>query len=307
MNNKSIVLSLASLAAFVVGANQVAHAQFHFPPVPPTLPPGAPPVTVWQHSVPDTQFDSINRDVKCRTLDKIVSLEWRYRSPDVPNAITVVDHNSEVYATRYWPTYVIPADSYHLCVAGQSTSGATILERWSFATQSGIGTPAPSVVTYYSECSSQPHYAWTLPPRVQVDQVLSLPAGSSQGLVRALFPNLKTANKLYVYYATSREVYSVDFHTQAQTLVASPSGTTGSLQVASLTQNYGRFWSADYTNRGYCYFFCPFYLASDTPTGCLALVDSDRDGFIDTALVISANDWVTGAWWDATNIIPPNH
>lgn len=304
---KLVCATLPPTIIVFVALRATSSSQTSPPPQPNPLP-SAPPAELWQGGAPTTKFGtSIYRDVQCRTLEKIVSLEWRYATPGLPSASNVKDQTSEVYATRYWPTFVLPTDDHHLCVAGKARDGATILESWTFDAQSASGTPAPSCVSFTSTTTGAPHYVWTTPPRSQVDEVLRIPAASPLGMIRALVPDLHSISKVYVYYDGSRELWSVDLIAHTQALVASPVPVAGAMTATALTSSFQLYWAADYTQRGHCYFFAATELPVSGPMAAtFVCIDSNRDGALDTSRTISATEWVQEGWGDPANLAQPH-
>ncbi len=77
------------------------------------------------------------------------------------------------------------------------------------------------------------------------------------------------------------------------------------MRVAALTNDYRRFWEADYKQHGFCYFFGnePGVAYSLPIPELLVLIDSDRDGKIDSATIVSAKAWTTDGWGDIANIV----
>jgi hypothetical protein len=125
-------------------------------------------------------------------------------------------------------------------------------------------------------------------------------------MIRGMLPSLKSANKLFVYYNTSRELYMVDLDAKTQTLQAGPTASAPSLQVPALSDNYHRFWAADFSQKGYCYLFCPGFTSDGAlPANVLVFIDSDRDGQIDSSLLVSPSAWDTDGWGDKANVISP--
>ena len=293
-------------ASLVICANLVA-AQLIPPSAPPVIPPAAPPVRLWHHGGATIKFgDDIFRDLYIRTLDKVVTFEWRWVTPHDASPMNVKAHTSEEFATSYWPT-IVAVGRERMFVGGKGEDGGTILERWTFDSKSTAGHFAPSVELACGALGTEsPHHEWTLPPRKLVEEIVHLAPGSPQGLIRDLLPSLKSTERLFIYYDGSSEVYEVDLATRAQMLRASPMGTAPSLKVPELSRDYNRCWAADYTQQGYCYFFAPdLEHGMDTgrpPSGLLVLIDSDRDGRIDSSKLISANEWAS-YWGDTANLV----
>lgn len=267
----------------------------------------APPMEIRQefHELTSRYGTDFFRDASLSTNDKRVSFAWRLVSPATGVLVNVVASTSESFATEYWPTCMIAPDKDHLYVAGKGTDGTAILERWTFAETSATGAHCPSVLPPDPDLCYTGGNRWSLPPRTKVERVIARAPDDPRGLIRGLLPCLRSPDKLLVYYHASRELYLVDVLTKNQTLQASPTGASASLRVPDLALDYRRCWSADYTARGHCYFLGGFSTEDSYPTmpdHLLVLIDSDRDGKIDAAQLISGKAWTTGGWGDLANI-----
>lgn len=300
----SIALRPASISLLTAPAV----SQFTPPSSPPLLL-EAPPAAVWQNGAgPTLRWDTIYRDASCRVVDSVVMFEWRYATPQIPSLTNLKDNTSELFSCSYWPTYALPVDKFHMCVAGKARNADTILEYWTFADHNAIGTPAPSVVTINSTNGGQPAYRWILPPRVQTDQIMRFASTGSQGLIRGLLMSLKSSSQVYVYFQTSRELALVDFVAGTTTVQASPVETANAIQVPALNTDYQSYWAVEYAQKGYCYFF-----KRDTklPDGTLPLIlvltDTDRDGKVDTSQLITGAQWTNQGWGNVANLVPNPH
>jgi hypothetical protein len=294
---RGLLLSATACTSSVV-------AQLTPPSALPARPPSAPPPRVCHSEGATIKFgDDIYRDLYVRTLDKVVSFEWRWVTPNDHSPTNMKAHTSEEFATKYWPT-IAAVGRDRMFVGGKGEDGATILERWVFESKEA-GHPAPSVeLTCGALGAESPRYEWTLPPRTHVDEIVRLPPESPQGLIRDLFSSLRSKERVFIYYDGSSELYELDLATRSQTLRASPTGTSSSLKVPELCNDYRRCWAADYAQQGYCYFFAPDMehgVDSRRPVPrLLVLIDSDRDGRIDSSKLVSAKEWAE-YWGDTAN------
>lgn len=304
-NTKLLPRVAGSLVLVAVGS--LISAQVTFPTSPSTLPSTCPSVDLWQTGTPITAFGSgISRTVRVRPDHARVDIEWRYANPELPTVAipnNIKSITSETFATGYWPTYVRVLDSYHFCVAGKGRSDSVVVEQWAFANTNAEGNPAPSVLGLRSVQAPQVVYSWTLPPRNQVTEVIR--ADSSQtGLVRALFRDPGDIQHVFVWYDASRAMCRVDLTSGASVTNALPTPQAGALTVPQLTNAYDSCYSADYQDKGYCYFFSQRTMpVSGSGSVTLVLIDSNRDGLIETSLQVTPGDWVTGGWSDPTKVI----
>ncbi|MBL8861641.1 MAG: hypothetical protein JNK02_06475 [Planctomycetes bacterium] len=300
---RSLVLGMTASSA--LGAAAAAQA-VQSPPAP-SLPVAAPPPALWQDEVPTTRFGpDIYRDVQVRPLAKTVSFEWRQTSVPPPLPVVVRTHTSEVFATSYWPTRVVPLDDYHVCVAGRTSSGRAVLERWTFAMHTALGTPAPSVAQVLPTGGGAPRATWTLPPRVAADEILVDAAGAPTGDVRGVLPSLHSTTKVFVYYAGTNDLFHVDLVSRVRTLAASPVAAGVALHVPALAAGYDTHWSAEYAGRGHCYLFAR--LRPDVawgPADTLVCIDADRDGQLDSSRLLDGAAWLSEGWGDPANSVGP--
>lgn len=301
---KTVILTCVSVVSALAGS---AFSQTSWPTTH-ELPAGVPPRDVWLQGEPITRFgNNIVRTLSCRTVNKTVELSWQYSdpatsSPATPNNVRSV--TPEIYATSYWPTYVLVLTPYTFCVAGKARNGDVVLEQWTFANASALGTPAPSVSPYASTTSGEVFYSWTLPPRVQVTELLRTSATPS-GLIRALIRDAGSTQHLLVYYDGSRAVSRINLVTGDASISASPTAQGDALVVPALASSFGFNWVADHVDKGYCYFLCNLPEASSVPPGsplALVLVDSNRDGKLDSSSLLTVATWQSGGWADPTKL-----
>jgi hypothetical protein len=300
-----VIAEFIALAGVFAASAGTSIAQATAPKPLKVAPPDALFIDCYHDGCPVLRYDA---EFECRYTfsvnDKRVSFDWTRWSKGSSSSRYKIADNSESFATAYWPTYALPAGPYRLCVAGKRTSGETVLERWTFAATNATGKHCPSVDPPDPDACYANAQNWNLPPRTRVDPLIVLAPDDPRGTIRAMFPSLKSADVMFVYYNSSRELYAVDVAANTQALQASPTGSASLLSVPDLKSEFRRFWSADYTNKGYCYFLGPSLgvLYPEMPNHTLVLIDSDRDGKIDSAQPISAKAWTTDGWGDVANI-----
>ncbi|MBI5434886.1 MAG: hypothetical protein HZA52_18785 [Planctomycetes bacterium] len=280
------------------------------PPVSPTpVPAAAPTSDVWQLGRPTTRFPGgVYRTAFCSVLEKRINFGWTYAAPETPSTTNVKDQREEVFAVAYWPTFVLPVDDYHFCVAGKSRDGFTVIEYWTFASTAQGGVAAPSVMEQYPVGGGAPQYAWTLPSRTGVTEVLKAPSNSARGVIRGLIPSLESATQVFVYHDGSREVTRLDLVTKSETLVAAPGGAAAPLVAPTLSGCHSRFWASEYVGRGDCYFFAPVDSCAFGPMPeILALQDANKDGVPESVVVISGADWEAQGWSNEANVLRPTY
>ena len=274
-------------------------AQVGLPPSP--IPEGCPDIRLWQEGTPTTNFgNGVVRTVQTNTVNRNIGLEWRLCNPPLPSPSVPQNTRSilsELFATPYWPTCAMVIDNYHICVAGKSRTGDVVLEHWTFGSTTAMGVHAPSVMSYVPAGSpTNPQYSWSLPPRNTVSEVLR--ASSSQtGLVRALLHDPGSTQHVFVWYDESRSVCRLDLSTGVSVVCAAPAAQAGSLTAPQLSAAFDTFTSGDYAGKGYCLFFTQQTVSADgSVSPALALIDSNRDGTIDSCTTITSTAWVSDGW-----------
>lgn len=283
-----------------------ASSQVVVPTSPTPLPVGCPPVSLWQEGKAITNFGGgIARSARVRPAQASVDVQWRFYDP-VPATLSVPftlrSTASETFATSYWPTYVQQLDNNHWCVVGSGRGDEVVLEYWTFGSTHG-GSPAPSIISYLEAGSTEPQYSWTLPPRIRVTEILR-DASSTTGLVRALFRDPASPLSVLVWYDGSRALARRDLLTGQMTALAAPTIGAAPLVAPELTVNFDSFYSADLQGKGYCYFFMLRNIQSvSATTGLLVLVDSNRDGVLDSSAALTEALWESGGWGDPSIII----
>lgn len=281
-------------------------AQVSFPSGPPTLPADCPSDDIWQSGPTVTKFGAgITSTVRVRPILGRVDLDWRYSDPELPT-IAVPNNTqataSEIFATAYWPTYVQVIDKSHWCVAGKGRGDTLVLEYWTFASTGAGGAPVPSILGHVSP-GNPPEWSWILPQRSRASEILRTDS-THTGLIRALFRDAGSAQHVYIWYDGTRTFCRVDLASGVVTPQAAPSTLAGAITVTSLSNGYDTFYCCDYQNKGYCYFFVDHEPSTSGQLNQpVVLVDSNRDGIVESSVLISASDWVANGWSNYAQVV----
>lgn len=289
-------LRIAGLVLFLALIAPTAFSSRELPE--PSLPEGCPEPALWQEATPSTRFrNGIVRTVFTNTPKRTITLEWGLCDPSWPNGARRTQ--SELFATSYWPTHAVVLDEHHFCVAGKAPNGDVVIERWTFGTTTTQGDPAPEATPYFAAGSTTRQFVWSLPPRVEVSEVLRAPA-TVTGLARALFRDPGSAQHVYVWYDRSRSVCRIDLSTGKSALSAAITPHPGAVTAPALCGAFDTFTCGDYEGKGYCLFFGQRSLSADgTASESLALIDSNRDGTLDAARILTSAAWSAEGWGSA--------
>ncbi|MDP1859237.1 MAG: hypothetical protein Q8K82_11220 [Gemmatimonadaceae bacterium] len=214
------------------------------------------------------------------TPTKQLGIRTTYTPP--PSATTPYPtatlHAEQEFSIRsYWPTTATRLDDNRILIAGKSTAGLTVLEAWTFASPSlsDAGALVPGSRTEVIR-----HYAEYAPGRDLV-QVMVATRGAATSTVLVLFHD-------------SMDICSFDLQTHSWTLLASPQGGAGALQVPALAQyNWGSFECLEHVTQGYVYVLRPKHgdVLEDGEVAGLLLFDADKNGTLDSAQTFTSTTW----------------
>lgn len=273
-------------ACMLIGANSV-WGQVAPPVGLPFLDPEFPPAPLHQeleeeeYLIPSLD-PAIGLWVTYSTKDKQVHLHYTHSTD--PQASFPDVFQDRTIPTRYWPTRVTGIDGNTLLVAGKKGTGETLIEIWRFR--------APTVVTNSSGNPS------ILPGSLaSVERVYN---ADQQGkdMVLGMMPLLGSGGtKALVQFYDSRDLYELDLVTHALVRVATPGTASGSvLQHPGLAQYSWRgFRAGEHDQDGYVYILRLGERRGEDPDekNMAALYDSDKDGQLDSIIMIGTTDWET--------------
>ena len=225
-----------------------------------------------------TTYDGLQAGVGYDLLNRVAKINW-YRDfyEFDKRAITI-----QKEPTSIWPTEVCAFGSNRLCVAGQDVKGRTVIRLWQFSSSENLED------SYIDQATGNRVFPDTFIP---VDSDITLYKGNAPGkrLVRTMFKNYGSPDKLFVQFNDSRDLYQLDVVTLALTSVLS------STTDARLAHDYRDCDSWNHLNHGYLYCFAQGTTDAGLPE-CLILVDSDRNGQLD----LSATMYLVGDEWKQT-------
>lgn len=245
-----------------------------------------PPVEAWSDAVCSVNLSnptdgSVRAAVWTRTDTKRVSVDWSY-FPNLndPSEMTTETQN---FTTRYFPTYACGIGTDKLCVAGVDGLGKTVLELWAFDV-SNVEADPPTKATRTS--------VTTL-----INEVVA-----GRYCILQFVPSRADPDVLLMRYHDSRDVYAFDTGTQVFTKVAGPGPTepSGVIVVPELAGVYASIGSRDHVTHGYAYIFRLPHASPDSRK-VVVLIDSDRDGDLDSGDALTATEWDSGGWADPAN------
>lgn len=290
-----LTVSMALAAVFPRSTAQTPTGGNPLPPVPF----GMPPRTLWGggKGQPELRHNTnIIKEITLLTEQRKVVFNWRYAQSPTPDSLLA--ETVQEFALTYWPTDVCILDADTIYVAGKGAQGHTLIERWEFSGGGAVALPVGAV----DPQTGQMVYTWDLPVRTAVATVLDT-TNAANDTVRVMFKNPALANRLFVQFHSTRDLYSLNTATGALTLVLGVS--SGTNPEPNLATAYDMYWSADHTTFGYVYVFQRITLlpGQTVKVPALVLQDTNRDGRIDAHFTVDTATWTNPAsgWSDTAN------
>ena len=207
------------------------------------------------------------------------------------------------FSTRYFPTASCVLAEDAIVVAGITTAGETVVERWSLAWP----TPMPSPLANQAGVTA---VSVALPSRAGVRRVYSADVVGRR-YVRNLCALRRASGPptdCLVQFYDSNDLYSLNLNTGQATLVASAVNASGALGMVPGLQpkNHSAISFGNRTGVGYAYTLrrgMKSSLATGSPTAppVVVLVDGNRDGVVDSALQMTAADYAQQGWSNLNN------
>ncbi|MCC7013966.1 MAG: hypothetical protein IT454_15525 [Planctomycetes bacterium] len=229
--------------------------------------------------------------------DRKISLKWSWTStgprPD--------QHSVQEESVAFWPTEAIGMRTDRIAVAGVRRE-RVVLELWTLGTSP---LPAPRI----DADTGQYRYGELTLPIKEREELLNEPL-AQLGPAAVLFFNPQApatfTDSLYVQFATSKDVYRVDWResdrVRVSTKVASPQPAPNLIVEPRLADPFRIRWSADHPQHGFVYVLAPLP-GGPQPIDGLVLLDLDRDGALDNTLRLDGTAWNAGGWGDAANYV----
>jgi hypothetical protein len=230
------------------------------------------------------------------------SLAWDPERGTLGTASFSTDRQAHVVA--FYPTAIGRLSGDSILVAGAKTNGGTIIQKWTVLWPSEM--PAPVVGDDgFSSVS-------LVLPTVQKSVVYSTSGLGSPGFVSGMC-GLRSpvgVSDALVQYLDPNNVYVMSLTSGAMTLVASETGTSGTIgAIAALgAKDYSGIGSSERAGFGYVY---QFYrgrtdvLSSSLDVPVLMIIDSDKDGSIDGHLELSSGAYESTGWATLDNYVSP--
>ena len=212
------------------------------------------------------------------TWEKAVVINWTYSNAAVGHAAGT----SQVISLPYWPTTAVSLNDFEIIVAGKMRRGETVMET--------VAVPAPTLT--FDIVTGEP----TLVPNpVGAREYTYMESTVGRDMILFMRHMSDDPSCLLVGFYDSGDVYRFDPSTEVISLQASSSGSTG-VVAPELATRFNYTWSGDHISLGYIYVL-NHGVGSDT----VVLVDSNRDGTIDSHFVPSGADWAAQGLSDPAN------
>lgn len=202
------------------------------------------------------------------TPDKALVIHWRHR----PSGAAL----EQRIALAYYPTTAILLAPGTLLVGEKNPRGATLVQAIDFQPPSAfamagggtalVANPITAIRTLYDEST----------PR--------------RDMVRRLVVNRADPGRAFIWFADSSDLYSLELDTELLELVASPQAEAGALHIPDLADPFTRIWARNHAALGFVYVFDNEFAEHRDP---LVLMDTNRDGQLDSFAVTDGPTWVS--------------
>ncbi len=224
-----------------------------------------------REAVVEVSYEGIEGIIGYDMTGKSVLLRWRrdFRAhlPETrtPSELTMDGWfvSSQLVPMQTWPTEACGFGRNRLCVASKTPIGTTRIEVWTLGEDADLGDA-------HRDQGGVWHYPRTTIPVASMQTVYE---GNQTGkrLVRCMFQNLGSPQRLFVQFDDARDLLELDTRTGTFTTILTVS------QQPLLAPDFEDRWSAHH-ELGYMY-----NLIAPGKGGILALFDSDCDGTLDPA------------------------
>ena len=225
-----------------------------------------------------------------------INVAWRYANPTDPQYGNVETSKSQTFQLDFHPNSLRMLDTHTFVVAGSRGDGGTVVQQWSLRRNIG-GFAVPYVIADAPIGGGPPTWTWGLPTKQSV-QTLYDAQHPDRDVVKAMFVNPANLRSVFLQFASSRDLYSINLVNSALTLIASPTPTPNTLHVPQLANSYDSFWVADEASLGHMFVFMQNGLHDGSPAVAptLVLFDTNRDARIESSGTYDATAWVTAAF-----------
>lgn len=205
-----------------------------------------------------------------------------------PTALAWIESD---YDLRYWPTAATRLDDSRIVLTGKSSAGLTIIETWTFEPPALSADGAQIVAPRRS--SVVRHYEAYAPGRDTIQATALDLTG--------------TASRVLVQFYDSRDLLSFDLASRTLTAVASPHVGSGVFHAPQLDDyQWSAFEAKTHVVQGNVYLFRPkrHVVVAAGPgqdVVAIALIDSNKDGIIDSATSMTTSEWQSAGYANPTN------
>jgi hypothetical protein len=272
MNSRSICFWVCSVFAAVGSLSASTRpVQWH-----PHL--GQPPVDILPAATVSAQMKcspTIDGKASIDMIGKKVSVLWTSKNPDATLR--------QDFTVAYWPTSIVAlAGGDQIVVAGKRRNGNTVIEVWTFQLPLLVA-PAPlsSATAHFKEATVK-----------TIDEIYD-EATQGRDMVSAMLAKANQPVGLLVQFYDSKSVYDLESSSGTTTLSLVATTTT----LPGLNRSFTFCWSRDHKTRGVIYVFRD----EDTANSTMVFIDQDRNHVVDSAILVSDADWISGGWGDASN------
>lgn len=230
--------------------------------------------------------------------EKSVSIQWSWT-----HAGTSTQHvSTQVETVSFWPTAVVGLGQGRLAVAGRGQSN-TIIEVW---TLGSVSIPQP----VYPIGGGSPEFGSLQVPVVRRSLIFEA-ATPGMETVAVLLWNPVTASgfleSLLVQFDDLKKVYALNVNSSMQgtfTLIAEPTDSGGGPNVIVAPSLNGRFDDLHVTaNHGTHGVSHKLGSPLNDPSKFIVLIDSDRNGTLDLVRSLTAQQWDSESWGDASSYV----
>lgn len=228
--------------------------------------------------------------------------EWQPLAHGLEDDPSPAQYQLQQFSTSFHPTNAEVVDNDTLLVAGFSSTGTTILEKWTFAWPLQMPFPQADPSTGISTVPV------VVPPRTETT-VLYKQDVTGRRFVRGLSAQKRSSGaptSAIVWFNDSRDLYEINLSSGQLSLLASPGSQQGALgQIPELTNLYDRISSSEMIGGPYYYFFgrTDWTYSASSAQSILVFEDSDKDGSLDTHLMITPAQWTADGWSNAYNFV----
>lgn len=260
--------------------------------------------------------------IQCYSMENVVRIRWSAsaianETPDFtlvwnPQETTLGSNKlataTQELPARGYPTAACVVSKDLILVASMNRTGKTVVERWP------ISWPSPMPQVAVNPTTGVSSVAPVLVGRGSTTVILQTNV-PGQNLIRSLCVLRKQGDVPQEYimqFNDSGDIYRARLDGQgAITLVGSSTNTSGQLGLmpSLIGQDQSYLIFRDRPSHGYSYVLGRSVAGSLPPSPSSSflyytiLLDSNRDGSLDSKLELTTDQWDSQLWWDMTNDI----